>query len=478
MSPLTRDAAAFVADLRIEDVPSDALRTVSLGFCDCVAVMMAAADAPAVRILSDFHALEASGSSARVLMSSHTTTARDAALINGTAAHAHDFDDIGLGAHPAHPSAVLVPAILALADELGSSGERMSLAYIAGYEVWGEIALRDSDQYHTKGWHPTGTFGAVAAAAASASLLALNKVQTAAALSIAASRASGLISNYGSMTKPMHAGLAAQAGLFAAQLAQRGFTGGAQAIEHPQGLLQALSPQGRVDADRPSQLGQRWNLIELPLGFKQYPVCYAAHRAIDAALALRDRVGEDLSRIRQIRVTIGEDQAKLLHIHEPMDALQVKFSLEFGVADALVAGRLGLLELRDDFVRSPGVRALMSRITIQVDQSRDPVYKVFSPSDTVSLELEDGQVHQSEVRLAKGHPLSPLPVTDLRNKFEACMTGWFEAEQIMAFFDALLHLQHLSGTRDLPRSTWQPGPLAAATSHCLPATPNESNSRL
>jgi aconitate decarboxylase len=456
MSPLTRDAAAFVANLRINDIPANALGIVSSGFCDCVAVMMAGADQPAVRILSEVHSLDAGKPAARVVMSSYSTSARDAALINGTAAHAHDFDDIGLGAHPAHPSAVLTPTILALADKLGSSGAQMCVAYVAGYEVWGEIALRDQDQYHTKGWHPTGTFGAVAAAAAAASLIGLSQDQTMAALSIAASRAGGLISNYGSMTKPMHAGLAAQAGIFAAELAQKRFTGGTQAIEHPQGLLQALSPKGQVDVNRPSQLGQRWNIIDLPLGFKQYPVCYAAHRVVDAAIELHHTIGDRLDDVKHVLVSIGEDQAKLLHIHDPQDALQGKFSAEFGVAGALIAGSLGLSEVQDDFVKRPDVRALMSRISVQIDHARDPVYKVFSPCDKVSVELTDGTVHQREVRLAKGHPLSPLPEKNLRDKFKACTDGWFEKDQMSACFDALLHLEKLSGTRDLPYSTWRP----------------------
>lgn len=456
MTPLTREAAAFVASLRIENLPAGALQTVGSGFCDCVAVMLAGADEPAVRILSTVHGLDNPASAARVLLSAHTASARDAALINGTAAHAHDFDDIGLGAHPAHPSAVLVPAILALADELGVSGAQMAVAYVAGYEVWGEIALRDQDQYHTKGWHPTGTFGAVAAAAACASLMALNEAQIQAALSIAASRAGGLISNYGSMTKPMHAGLAAQAGVFAAQLAQNGFTGGAQALEHPQGLLQALSPKGEVDLSRPSQLGLRWNIVDLPLGFKQYPVCYAAHRVVDAALALRPALQERFSDIKRVRAVIGADQAKLLHIHAPRDALQAKFSTEFGIAGALIAGSLGLAELDDEFVRRPDVRMLMSKVSVEIDHARDPVYKVFSPSDTVIIELDDGEVLEHEVRLAKGHPLSPLSQESLRDKFHACTIGWFDEAQKQACFDALFHLERLANARDLPRSSWCP----------------------
>jgi len=456
MQALTRDAATFVANLRFEDIPHSALRTVGAGFCDCVGVMLAASNEKAVNILTELEQLDQSRSGGRVLLSPYTARPRDVALINGTAAHALDFDDIGLGSHPAHPSAVLVPTILAIADQLGLSGKQMIVAYVAGYEVWGEIALRDQDQYHTKGWHPTGVFGAIAAASASASMLGLDTSQTMAALSIAASRSSGLISNYGSMTKPMHAGLAAHTGIFAAELASKGFTGGGEAIEHPQGLLRAVSPRGKIDLNTKSQLGEQWNIVNLPLGFKQYPVCYAMHRAVDAAIEVHRTIGDRLFSIQRVSVSIGEDQAKLLHIHQPSDALQGKFSLEFGVAGALVAGRLGLSQVKDNFVRDPHVRALMSKIEIQIDSARDPIYKVFSPCDSVRIEFGDGSIIQRDVSVAKGHPLAPLAEESFRKKFHDCTFKWLEEQDIALCFDSLFHLEQLPNSQELPYSTWYP----------------------
>src|SRR5262245_43997885 len=147
--------------------------------------------------------------------------APDAALINGTAAHALDYDDVALRGHP---STVLVPAILAEAESLGATGAQIATAYVAGYEVWAELAGRDPDQHHEKGWHPTGIFGPVGAAAACASLRGLDSGKTAHAIALGASHSSGLVANFGSMTKPYHAGRAAHSGVMAARLAAAGFT--------------------------------------------------------------------------------------------------------------------------------------------------------------------------------------------------------------------------------------------------------------
>lgn len=195
--------------------------------------------------------------------------APEAALLNGVAAHALDFDDVALRGHP---SAVLVPAILAAAQELDAQGARMLDAYVAGYEVWANLVDREHGIHHTKGWHPTGVFGAVAAACA-----ALRRLDAAActhALGLGASRGAGILSNFGSMAKPFHAGRAAHSGVLAARLAAAGLTASPDALEHPQGFLAAISPHGNVDRQRPvGPPGRRWQIVERRLNFKKYPTC-------------------------------------------------------------------------------------------------------------------------------------------------------------------------------------------------------------
>lgn len=453
MQAITHAAADFAATLRFEQIPQTAHATVAAGFSDCIAVMLAGSSEPAVRILCEELAAADGGQSA-VLLGGRHVRATDAALINGTAAHALDYDDIGLGAHPAHPSAVLVPAILAMADEVGSTGAEMIAAYVAGYEVWGDVALRDADQHLARGWHPTGVFGPLAAAAAAANLLKLDVAQTRSAIAIAASRAAGLLSNYGSMTKPMHAGLAAQAGVFAARIAARGFTGGPAALEHGKGLIQAVSPSGRFDLDSPTRYGAEWHILSLPLGFKRYPVCYAMHRAIDAAVQLHQEFAPgDVNRIREVRVRIGTDQAKLLHIHTPQDSLQAKFSLEFGISSALLTGRVGLEQLSDEFVRSEPVVQMMKRVQTEITEERDPVYRIFSPSDELTLDLDGLPQRSLGCSVALGHPDKPLQREDHLIKFMDCTSDAYRHGDAQKTFDLLMNLPTLSRTTALPCTT-------------------------
>ena len=255
MTDITRDLGRFVASLKFEQIPKDALEVIYTGFADCVGVMLAGREEPPTRILTEVLAPQPGPST--LLFGSQTASAPDAAWINGVAAHALDFDDVAL---KGHPSTVLVPAILAEAQALGSSGRDMVVAYAAGYEVWAELARREPDHYHTKGWHPTGILGAIGSAAACASLNKLNAEQCAMAISMGASQSAGTMANFGTMTKPFHAGRSAQAGVMAARLVKAGFTSSTDALEHPQGFLSAVSPGSRFDVTSPVQAGNPWKL--------------------------------------------------------------------------------------------------------------------------------------------------------------------------------------------------------------------------
>jgi 2-methylcitrate dehydratase PrpD len=186
---LTRDLGAFVAGLEYDDIPFEAVRVINMAFADCVGCTIAGASEPAPRILAAM--LAPAGGVATLLGMRGRASALDAAWINGTAAHALDFDDVAQ--RGGHPSAALVPAILAEAEALGATGEQMIVAYAAGYETLADLVARDADQHHDKGWHPTGVFGALGAAAACASLRGLNAEQAAMAIAASASQSGSLV---------------------------------------------------------------------------------------------------------------------------------------------------------------------------------------------------------------------------------------------------------------------------------------------
>src|SRR5262249_7664908 len=208
---LTRSLGAFVCDLRLAAIPAQAMDVVHLGMADSVATMIAGSVEEPPNILR--RALNPPAGDARIYLTGPRVPAPEAAWINATAAHALDYDDVALRGQP---STVLVPAILAEAEALKASGAQMATAYVAGYEVWAELAGREPAQHHEKGWHPTGIFGPIGAAAACASLRGLDGERAALALALAASHSAGLVANFGTMTKPYHAGRAAHAGVISA----------------------------------------------------------------------------------------------------------------------------------------------------------------------------------------------------------------------------------------------------------------------
>ena len=249
MSGLTRSLAEFVHAPGFGALPARAVEIAQSGFIDTVATLIAGREEPVVGIVTRFVAARGStASEATVLAGTGRAASADAALINGTAGHALDFDDVAMGGHP---STVLVPTVLAEAEALGLGGADAVRAYLVGYEVWSELFRREPDAYHLKGWHPTAVLGTVAAAAASAHLRGLPVDRARHALSLAGSFAAGLVANFGTMTKPLHAGRAAASGIEAAKLAQAGLTAADDAMEHHAGYLAALSPKGKADVDAP-----------------------------------------------------------------------------------------------------------------------------------------------------------------------------------------------------------------------------------
>lgn len=421
MSGLTESIARFVSSRT--EVPEAAARIVRTGFIDTIATMIAGRDEPVVRIVREFVAARQSAvQEAHVLFGAQRVAAADAALINGTAAHALDYDDVALRGHP---STVLVPALLAEGEAIGASGADVLRAYLVGYEVWAELLSREPDAYHLKGWHPTSALGTVAAAAAVAHLREFPFERCRNALGIAASMAGGLVANFGTMTKPFHAGRAAANAIDAVRLAAAGFTSSPDALEHHAGFLAALSPKGGADRQRPvAGLGTRLQILEQGLSIKKYPMCYATHRVIDAVLDLakaNDLRAEDVA---QVSASIGAAQASMLRNHAPVTALEAKFSLEFAVASALVARKVGLTELTDEFVARAPVRQAMGKVKIGIADTHDPIEPVFSLTDRVEIELNDGRkLDSGEVRYARGNAALPLGEGELKVKFLDCASG-------------------------------------------------------
>ena len=438
---LTQDLGRFVAGLSFERLPQRAVDIARTGFIDTIATMIAGAHDPAPQLLR--RGLAPTSGPASLYFSGDSAAAPEAAWINGTAGHALDYDDVGCRGHV---STVLVPAILAEAETLGLGGREMFAAYAAGYEIWAELARRDPGHHHVKGWHPTGIFGTIGAGAACAALRRLNPEQATMAIALSASQAGGIMANFGTMTKPFHAGRAAHAGLVSARLAELGFTASGDALEHAQGFLSAVSPEGRADRESPTpRLGEDWQIVAQGLSIKKYPACYCTHRALDAMLGLLATRKLKPADILRITVSISKTHSLILRNHAPQTGLEAKFSMEFAMAAAVISRRASLAEYSDAFVRRPEVQDLMRRVSTVTNENYDPKASGASVYDQVTIELVGGERIESEkVRRALGHAERPLDASDLFEKFRTCLDAGGARISPETLFERLRNLENIS----------------------------------
>jgi 2-methylcitrate dehydratase PrpD len=442
MAALTADLARFVSELNLKDIPAEAQEVAKIGITDCFGVMIAGSTDPAIALLDRELAGDDSTALASLIPSLKKRNVEDAALVNGAAAHILDYDDVTLDGHP---SAVLVPAILAQGEALGSSGAELLTAYIAGYEVWVELLIREPVPLHFKGWHPTAVRGVVAAAAACAKLRRLDAAKCQTALAIACSMTGGVVANFGSVTKCFQVGRAAQSGVLAARLAEAGLTASPDAIEHQSGFLSALSPTGQCDRSMAFESRNKvWHISRQGLNVKRYPICYATHRAIDAALDLAKNHDLRPSDVDEIRVTTGEMQMLMLRNNKPKTALEAKFSMQFAMASSIIARGVGLRELTDEFVTQADVQDLFDKVKIETTKETMDG-SAFAPSECVSIKTVEGHLLRGQpVVHAKGSMQRPLSRNELREKFIDCLGDRVEANAKSNTFEKLMNLERVN----------------------------------
>lgn len=426
---LTTACAEFVVALLDQAPPDAAFATARAALIDVTGVMIAARNEPVVQTLIQATAQER-GDCSLLLDPSLRRSAGAAALVNGTAAHALDYDDVQFNAHP---SAVLVPALLAASEQRADVAPDLLRAYLAGYEVWGELHRREPLAYHDKGWHPTAALGTAAATAAVACLRGMDVRTTATALSLAGSFTGGVVANFGSMAKSVHAGRAAASAVAACDLAAAGITAGADGIG---GLLAALSPQGGVDLLSEPVLGRHWFSVATPPVFKKYPICFAAHRPLDALLELIASTGIHAHDVQAVTVEIRPTQARLLRFQSPGTGLEAKFSMPFAVACALLRRRVALTDLDDGFVTSTEVQDLMTRVHL-IERHSDRGRA--ATADRLQVTLRDGRV------LDSGEITATRPLLHLTDKFLNCCHagGHADAERLLRTLEALSQRQDL-----------------------------------
>lgn len=408
------ELASFVADCSLKTIPDTAVRAAERAFVDTVGVTLAGVAEGAGQTAIDALGRTTPDGAGTVLGTDRTTGVANAAFLNATAGHGLDFDDVTWGVW--HPSVPIVAPILAAAEDHGASGARAVEAYVVGYETQVYLASVLLPTHYERGWHATATFGTFGAAAAVARVLGLNAAETQHALNAAASMPAGLKHNFGSMTKPMHAGQAARSGLTAAYLASEGFTAAANAIDAERGFVDLYGDHSALVDENLPRLSERWGLVEDGIQVKKFPCCYFTHPAIAAALRLRKRHHLAVENIESVTIVASQGAADALHYPNPTTGLEGKFSMHYPVAAALAHGRVDLATFDDENVGNPATQAVRERVTFDIDP--DLPYDPFDT--TVRVETIDGTVHEHQQGSPPGTPDDPLSAAELREKFAMC----------------------------------------------------------
>jgi len=430
------ELAARANAIRLDEADAEAAHIAKRAIADTLAVTVAGADAPFVASLEKVLGVsEAPGSATRVARGGKSTVLH-AALVNGTSAHALDFDDCST-TMGGHPSAPVVPAVLALAEDRSFSGREVLEAYLAGFEVETRLARGLLPHHYEKGWHPTATLGVFGAAIACGRLLKLDDAALANTIAIAVSMASGLKSNFGTPVKPLHVGQAAHNGLLAALMTVQGVSANPEAFEHTYGFFNVFNGPGTFSAEK---ILDGWNgpleILEPGIAIKQHPCCGSAHSAIDAALLIFGQTGP-LGTEQIDKIETWTHERRLAHTNRPLPrtALDAKFSVQFLTAKALQTGIIKLADFEDGKFLTPQIETLLARTTSLPHRDADQYL------GRVRVTLKNGQFLEQTASTNFGRgPLNPMSDTELLTKFSDCVSARIDAGAAEAAFEAILDI--------------------------------------
>ena len=427
---VTRSLAESAAAIRFDALPQPVVAVAKQCLLDWLGVTLAGVDEPLVRMLRDHVAEEGGNPQATLVGRGGKVAGSQAALVNGAAGHALDFDDV-LGAMNGHPTAPVAPAVLALAEKRGLDGKAVLAAFAAGVETEARIGRMMALGHYAKGFHNTATLGSFGAAAGCANLLKLDAEHTAMAFGIAGTQAAGIKSMFGTMCKPLHAGKAAFHGYLAATQAARGFSSRPDVIECFQGF--AYTQADGFDAERGlADLGT-WHLPDVL--FKYHPACYGTHAPIEAARKIAANPAFDLDKLEKAEVRVDPKCLAMCNIPNPTTGLEGKFSLRYNIALGLSGGATGALDrYEDEAVKAPPVVQLRDRVRVEGTEG------ISGHQAEVLVYLKDGLVLRERYDVGVPERDLGLQWNKLATKFRALaepLIGASRAEEVVGIVEGL-----------------------------------------
>lgn len=422
---VTKRVAKFVANTRYGDLPADVIELGKKSILDGLGLAIASGASASAGILQKYLEAQAAAGVVPVLGTAKRLPLRFAALANGTAIHLEDFDDTQLAVASdrvygllMHPTVAVLPPVLGLAETMPTSGKDFMLSYHVGVEVCCKLAEACSPRSYGDGFHSTGVFGVFGSTVGCAKMRGFEVDRIARAIAIAATHAGGLRENFGTLSKPLQAGQAAEAGVVAADLAALGWDGAENVLEANNGFFHAYG--GSYDAAMIlEQLGKPWTFSRPGVSIKPHPCGSLTHPGMTEMLRLIRT--NQIKPADVVKVDVGtntKNQTTLIH-HQPKNGLQAKFSMEFSMAILLVAGRAGLAEYTDAVVNRADVQEMIRRVHFYADPEADAAG--FDKMTTlIKIQLKDGRTVAGRADFGKGSPANPMSYDEVAEKFREC----------------------------------------------------------
>ncbi len=451
--PIAREIADRIHALQFEDISVSALEWTRHAFTDTIGCALAGMKDEGPRILMSVPGVAEGPGPALIYATNTRTSVLDAALVNGTASHALDYDDVA-ASMGGHPSAPLVAPLIALGEQTGASGRDLALAYVVGFETECRIGRGVHFHHYEKGWHPTATLGIFGTVAAAARLLRLTPEVTAVALGMAASFASGLKANFGTMTKPLHVGHTARNGLFAALMAERGFTANPGAFEHGHGFLEVFNGSGTYDVDK--MLADWYAPLECggygDPGLKPYPCCGSTHASVARMIDLATT--HNLTPDEVARIEVMPHARRLPHTDnpDPRTPLGAKFSMHYCIARALDERAVTLRHFEAEAPFDPAIRSIMARVEAKPHPELSADGRHPWGAEVV-VHTNDGRRLASRLDDYPSRGPAGIPMThdELWTKFSDCGQLALPAAQVAPLFEKLMAIETVTATSELTR---------------------------
>ena len=453
---LTHYVAGFVCDTKLGDIPQDVMELGKKSMLDGIGLAISGSVAKSGELVrKHLNSLSVTGGPATVFGSSIKTAPRFAAFANGVGIHADDYDDTQLAVAKdrvygllTHPTAPALPSAIAKGEALNASGANVFLAYQLGVEVECKISEAINPRHYQTGFHSTATCGTFASASAAGKLMGLNHEAMLRALSIAGSQSAGLRENFGTMTKPFHAGRSSESGVVAAEFAEIGWTAAPNILEAPRGFFSAAGG-GYDPAAIEGVLGRPWTFASPGVSIKPHPSGSLTHPGMTEMLRLIKEHDIRPEQIASVKVGTNHNMPNALIHHQPTNELQAKFSMEFCMAILLLERRAGLSEFTDEVVMRPDVQAMIRKVDFGVDPEAEAA-GFHKMTTIITITLTDGRVIRGSADFGRGSPAMPMSYEEVAEKFrENCEFAKFDSKKASQVVQMVRGIEGLASIREL-----------------------------